>query len=69
MITNAILQDKYKTQEKLSREVDYDVHRYVQEMHEKVRQLQSDYGFKLRHKETTPDSPSESTSASKKIKL
>ncbi len=51
MITNHLLQEKHKTQKRLSEEAQYDVHKYAEKMHNVTLDVQERYGIKFKYRE------------------
>lgn len=51
MITNHILEDKWRVQRELSEQAEYDPGRYIALTHKKVLEAQERYGVKFRYAE------------------
>ncbi|ETW98882.1 MAG: hypothetical protein ETSY1_16950 [Candidatus Entotheonella factor] len=49
MITNPILEEKYKVQRKLDEEAGYDVRRYIENVHTLTLDVEDKYGFKFKY--------------------
>ncbi len=49
MITNHILEDKWRVQQTLSKRAEYDVGRYMKLTHEVAQEVQERYGLQLKY--------------------
>lgn len=49
MITNPVLETKYKTQRQLDEEAKHDVKKYVENSHKITREVEKHYGFKFKY--------------------
>jgi hypothetical protein len=49
MMTNPILETKYKTQKQLTAEAQYDIAKYVENSHRIVREVEAQYGVKFNY--------------------
>jgi len=49
MITNHILEDKWRVQQALSKRAEYDVGRYMKLTHEVAQEVQERYGLQLKY--------------------
>lgn len=49
MITNQLLEDKYRVQRELAEEAGYDVHKYHENLHREALDMQQRRGVKLRY--------------------
>jgi len=57
MITNHLLEDKYRAQKRLAEEADHDIHRYFENVNRIVAETEEQYG--VRFKYYTPERPKE----------
>jgi hypothetical protein len=55
MITNHILEDKWRVQRELSEQAGHDPSRYIELAHEKALRAQERYGIRFRYVETEVD--------------
>lgn len=55
MITNHILEDKWRVQRELSEQAGHDPGRYIELVHERASRAQERYGIRFRHVETEVD--------------
>ena len=54
MITNHLLEDKYRVQRQLAEEAGYNVHKYHENLHKEALELQRRKGIKLKYIEREP---------------
>jgi hypothetical protein len=55
MTTNHILETKYKVQKQLAEEAGYNMRKYVENTHKAVREIEKEYGIKLKYAEPLGD--------------
>ena len=49
MITNPVLETKYKTQRQLDEESEHDIRKYVENVHKITLEVEKQYGFKFKY--------------------
>ena len=49
MMTNPLLEMKYKTQKQLTKEAQHDIAKYVENSHSIVREVEAQYGIKFHY--------------------
>jgi hypothetical protein len=49
MITNELLQEKYRVQKALAKEANYDLKQYVANSHAAVKEVEAQYGIKFKY--------------------
>lgn len=49
MITNPLLEEKYRTQKRLAEESQYDMKKYTENLHRKVLEIEEQYGLKFHY--------------------
>ena len=49
MMTNPLLEIKYKTQKQLTQEAQHDIAKYVENSHRIVREVEAQYGIKFHY--------------------
>ena len=49
MMTNPLLEMKYKTQKQLTKEAQHDIAKYVEHSHSIVREVEAQYGIKFHY--------------------
>lgn len=57
MITNHILEDKWKVQKELSEQAGHDLGRYIALIHRKVEEAEERYGIRFRYTEHEVSKP------------
>lgn len=59
MMTNHILEDKWRVQREMDEQAGHDPARYIALTHRKVEEVQERYGIRFRYTETESDSQEE----------
>lgn len=49
MITNELLQEKYRIQKMLDKQANYDLIQYVANSHARVKEIEAQYGIKFKY--------------------
>jgi len=57
MITNEILEEKWRTQKRMAEEAGYNVRKYARNVHRTVEKLVEEHGLKLRYAKRKPLKP------------